>query len=398
MPTTEAVTLESAVSLFSRLLSASTAIRPLRELLAELSTLFGLGGVAARWPLEGSATVLISSQRSPLNPDIFALINGNPQEVRRALSEGQTVPVETTDGRHCLITPLAIPGRESGAVWLEQFTPVQWAEQDHQLVIFLSQLLPRTEILAQQPGAAIDQTRLLQRLQDASIVAGRMAHDFDNILTGILGFTDLTLAMLPHGSQPHQYLTEVSKVGQRGIVFTQQLHQLSRSGQARPQASHLHEVLRGEEARLRQNGRANVQLQLQIPPDLPPIAVESTPLSVVFNHIIDNAAEAIPNQGQITVRANPIQVSAGLAGSFLGKVAPGECVEVQVIDSGTGMTAEIRAKLFVEPFFTTKVRHRGLGLAIVYRILHAHHAGIQINPASPHGTNVRMIFPIAQNR
>ena len=87
------------------------------------------------------------------------------------------------------------------------------------------------------------------------------------------------------------------------------------------------------------------------------------------------------------------------AKSFLGQVNPGTYVEIAVTDSGPGFTPLARSKVFVEPFYTTKIRHRGLGLAIVYRTLIAHRGGIRIDAATPGpGTIARVVIPIAAAR
>lgn len=85
---------------------------------------------------------------------------------------------------------------------------------------------------------------------------------------------------------------------------------------------------------------------------------------------------------------------------FLGQVGPGAHIEITVQDAGPGIKPEHRAKLFAEPFFTTKVRHRGLGLAVVYRSLFAHRGGIRIDAAAPPatGTGVRIVIPLAAAR
>ena len=95
-----------------------------------------------------------------------------------------------------------------------------------------------------------------------------------------------------------------------------------------------------------------------------------------------------------------MELSTADAKGYLGLVGPGAHIEVAIRDRGTGIKPDVLAKLFAEPFYTTKVRHRGLGLAIVYRILHAHGGGIRIESAAPPetGTVVRIVLPPAAAR
>jgi len=224
-----------------------------------------------------------------------------------------------------------------------------------------------------------------------------MAHDFDNILTGIMGFADLAGPMLPVGSQPAGFIAEISKVGQRGIQFTQQLHQLSRGGQVKPTPGSVPAAVAKEEARIRPALPTGVRLTKDLPPTLPAVAIETGPLQTVLGHLIANAAEACPPGGLVSVAARPVELSEADAREYLGKAAVGAHLEVTVADNGPGIKPEVRRRLFAEPFFTTKVRHRGLGLAVCYRILCAHRGGIQLSPvAAPGtGTQVRVVLPLA---
>jgi signal transduction histidine kinase len=92
-----------------------------------------------------------------------------------------------------------------------------------------------------------------------------------------------------------------------------------------------------------------------------------------------------------------VELSESDARSYLGKAGGGGHLLVTVTDAGTGIKPEVRRRLFAEPFFTTKVRHRGLGLAIAYRVLCAHRGGIQLDPVQPPGTGtqVRVVLPLA---
>jgi signal transduction histidine kinase len=261
-------------------------------------------------------------------------------------------------------------------------------------------LIERSPALAAHVGPQIDPERLQQRLADASVIAGRMAHDFDNILTGIIGFADLSVPQLQPGSQVQKFVTEIAKVGQRGIQFTQQLHQLSRSGNGKPLAGSVSVAVAKEETRLRSLLAPGSQLFSAIPANLVHVGIENGPLGVVLGHLIENAVEATPSGGRIVVTARLVELTHADARGYLGQVGNGPHVEIAIQDSGPGIRPEVRAKLFVEPFHTTKVRHRGLGLAIVYRTLYAHRGGVRLDSALPPetGTVARVVLPPAAVR
>jgi signal transduction histidine kinase len=130
------------------------------------------------------------------------------------------------------------------------------------------------------------------------------------------------------------------------------------------------------------------------------VALDPAPLQVVLGHLMENAAEACPQGGVVRVTARPAELSEAEARGYLGKAAAGPHLLIAVTDTGVGIKPEVRRRLFAEPFFTTKVRHRGLGLAIAYRVVCAHRGGIQIDPVPPPGTgtNVRVVLPLAATR
>jgi signal transduction histidine kinase len=144
----------------------------------------------------------------------------------------------------------------------------------------------------------------------------------------------------------------------------------------------------------------NVRIEKDIPPNLPAVGLEAGPLQTVLGHLLDNAVEACVQGGTVRVTAEPIELSEPDARQFLGRAGAGAFLRVSITDTGVGIKPEHRRRLFAEPFFTTKVRHRGLGLAVAYRILFAHRGGILIDPVPPPGTgtHVRVVLPLAAAR
>ena len=310
-------------------------------------------------------------------------------------------PLPSGVGR--LATALTPPHRGAGVLWAERAGGEPWTDDDRNYLRLSARIIERSPALTLILGPTVDPERLSQRLADAAVIAGRMAHEFDNILTGIIGFSDLSLPLLPAGSQAAKYSGEISKVGQRGILFTQQLHELSRSGYAKPQPGSVPVALATQATRLAAAAPA-VELASDLAADLAGVAMEAGPLGMVLGHLLANAAEAMPAGGRIHVSADMVELTAADAGRHLGTARPGRHVRLTVRDAGSGIKPDVRAKLFHEPFFTTKVRHRGLGLAVIYRSLCAHRGGIRIEPSpstgagADAGTTVRVVLPPAAAR
>lgn len=323
-----------------------------------------------------------------------------PDALRRLKAGEPTAlySVQNSSGRvYAAVQPA---GRPTGVLWAEKAAGQPWTDAERAYMALTGRTVERSPALAALIGPVIDPERLNQRLGDAAIIAGRMAHDFDNLLQGIIGFSDLTLPLVPAGSQAAGFVAEIGKVGQRGIQFTQQLHNLSRSAHVKPNPGSVPLAVSKEEARLKPITPLGARVEKDFPSGLPAVAVEAGPLQVVLGHLLENAIEATPQGGTVRVSARPVELSEADARTFIGRTGVGAHLQITVTDAGPGIKPEVRRRLFVEPFYTTKVRHRGLGLAIAYRVLCAHRGGVRIEPvpAPGTGTQVRVVLPLAAAR
>jgi len=320
-----------------------------------------------------------------------------PDALRRIRSGESSVTYSVPNSTGRVFAGVQLSGRPLGLVWAERVAGQPWTDADRAYLVLTAKTMERAPAVVAVMGSTLDSDKLFQRLGDTATIAGRMAHDFDNILTGIIGFSDLALPLLQPGSQAANWVADIGKVGQRGIVFTQQLHQLSRSGQVKPNPASLAAAIAKEETRLRPVAGSTVRVEKDLPAGLPLVALEAGSLQTVLGHLIENGIEACTQGGSVRVTARPVELSEPDARAFLGKATGGSYLLVTITDTGIGMKPEVRRRLFVEPFCTTKVRHRGLGLAIVYRTLCAHRGGIQIEvvPLPGTGTQVRVVLPLA---
>ncbi|HUR55633.1 MAG TPA: ATP-binding protein [Gemmataceae bacterium] len=358
----------------------------------------GWRGAGFVWPAEGVVTVAKTAHGANVTdggvpPEV-------PDAVRRTKAGEATAFYSVAGSSGRVFAPVMPPGRPMGLLWVDHGAGQPWSEQDRAYLALTAKMMERSPAVFAAIGPVIEPDKLNQRLGDAAVIAGRMAHDFDNILTGIIGFADLAAPTLPVGSPALRFVTEIGKVGQRGIVFTQQLHHLSRSAQVKPNPGAVSAAVQKEEQRVRGSAPANTRIEKDIPPNMPSVALEAGPLQTVIGHLLENAVEACPSGGLVRVSAEPVELAEPEARSYLGRAGAGAFLRVTITDTGTGIKPEHRRRLFVEPFFTTKVRHRGLGLAVAYRILFAHRGGILIDPVPPPGTgtHVRVVLPLAAAR
>jgi signal transduction histidine kinase len=371
----------------SRVLGAGTGTS-LPSVLEDLALSFGLAEAGVRWPVSGPQQVLatVGTEKEC----------GYDRETAAQLASAHSSDEVLVDpmGSRFLI-PLVFESRSNGVFWARLSSQTNGLEEDRTALVLAAQCLARHSALLEMIGAA-DKIRIAQRMQDAAAAAGRIAHDFDNIFTGVVGFAEMAISVLEANATVRQYLNEIMSAGNRGIQFTQQLHQLSRSGVAKPMPTALGPVLASEEARVRKI--PNVRIEVETASGLPAVAVDSSSLQILLAHLLDNAVDASPPGGLIRVSAQLIELSEGEAGDLLGNASAGPFVAVRIADEGPGVKGEYRKRLFVEPFFTTKVRRRGLGLPVVYRIVHAHRGGIRFESTAGRGSTVEIALPLAAAR
>jgi signal transduction histidine kinase len=235
---------------------------------------------------------------------------------------------------------------------------------------------------------------VVARLDDAARLCGRLGHDFDNVLMGLLGFAELAQAQLDPASRPAQYLAELLRVAENARTITLQLHAYQRSAEVSRSPTRLADVCGPADFGPVADVPAGVRIESALPPELPPLAVGPGPLQQIIGHLVRNAAEAMPAGGRVVLSARAVALTDGLSDTLPAALEPGDYVELTVADTGPGFAPELIARVGREPFVTTKPRHRGLGLPTVLRAVDAHGGGLRIE-SSNRGTAVVVYLPAA---
>jgi PAS domain S-box-containing protein len=234
-----------------------------------------------------------------------------------------------------------------------------------------------------------------QRLEGLGLLAGGVAHCFNNLLTAVLGYADLVGMGLPPGSPLRAYLAQIELAARRAAELCQQLVAYAGKGRFAVEPVALSDLVRDSAALLRPSLPNKVALEVRLAPDLPPVQADATQLGHVVMSLVLNAAEAVGNrEGRITVSTGRTAVGpAGPGPDYRGaELAPGEYVTLEVSDTGCGMDEAMRARIF-EPFFTTKFTGRGLGLSAVLGIVRGHKGGLCVESKPGAGTTFRLLFP-----
>ena len=295
---------------------------------------------------------------------------------------------------------VVLPGADQRPwfLWLEAETPDRFSDCERAAFVMLGSVVGRWLGQENRPrwAGAIEQRMREQQIEAAANVARRLAHDFGNVLTGILGFTELALTQpLPSHTPLSSYLQEVHRAAQHGAAYTHQLRLFSRRYTSSARCNHLSQILADQEARQSAAQPTGLTFRLYVPPDLPAVGIDSESLNQVLGALLDNARESLSPGGSMSLSARPVELAEGECAELYGMPRPGPHVEVVIADTGSGLSAEAQRRILVEPFFTTRPRHKGFGLAVTYGILAAHHAGLRIHPGEERGTLVRVLLPVA---
>ena len=368
------------------------------DLLALLEGLIDRAGASgAGWiafPIQGPAL------RVPANNAGIADVSwlhqtGWPQHV---IQSPTAVVLERSQGPADLVAHVSASGN-SWLLWLEAGPERPgWTESEAAalsvLALGLGRLLERTQpAWARQALLHAGQ----QQMEMAAAVSRRLAHDFGNILTGIMGFTELALAQqIPPHTSLHGYLTEAYRAAQAGAVFTNQLRLFACRQPLSSRQGDVASVLRELEATYLADRPADLLFRIDLPPHLPAVAIEAEPLRQVLVALLENSREAIQGPGAISVSVRSVDLTPSEASRYYGDVRPGPHQEITISDTGNGLSPEALERLFVEPFFSTKTRRRGgFGLATAYGILFSHKGGLRLQPGEERGVVAQVVLPTA---
>jgi signal transduction histidine kinase/CheY-like chemotaxis protein len=239
------------------------------------------------------------------------------------------------------------------------------------------------------------QVRQAQKLEAIGTLAGGVAHDFNNVLAGILGNIEVAALKLPPGHPVQPHFDEVLKAVRRARNLVAQLLTFSRRSEGQREPTSLPAVLDEALELLRPGISRQIELRVHVEPELPPIVADGTQIHQLFMNLGTNAAYALRDSGgvlEFRLEMAPTEEGTAEAHSDLARRE----VRIVVRDTGPGMDAAVRERIF-EPFFTTKPpgEGTGLGLSVVHGIVESHGGGIHVTSAPGEGTTFDIRLPVA---
>lgn len=246
-----------------------------------------------------------------------------------------------------------------------------------------------------QRKALEDQLRQSQKMEAVGQLTGGLAHDFNNMLTGILGGIDMVRRRVGEGrlADAERFLEAAMQSGQRAAALTHRLLAFSRRQSLDSRPLDVRALVSSMEDLLQRTLGEQVRLTTDVAADVWTALADDNQLESAILNLAINARDAMPRGGRLTIAARNVQLSAAqLAKS--DRAEPGDYVELSVSDTGLGMTPDVMGKVF-DPFFTTKPlgQGTGLGLSMIYGFIQQSRGHIEIESREGAGTTIHLFLP-----
>ncbi len=236
-----------------------------------------------------------------------------------------------------------------------------------------------------------------QRTEAVAVLAGGVAHRFNNLLTSILGHTSLVQDTLPPGGADRESLQQVMEAGQNAADLTRQLLAYAGKGRFVNQRVNLANLVAGMKGLLQSSLPRGVVLELESAQYLPEVEGDGRQLEQVVANLVINAGEAMNDKaGVVKVSIDAVTLGAADVDFLeLRDIGPGRYVRCEVADSGVGMGGATLGRIF-DPFFTTKFLGRGLGLPAVLGIVRQQKGSMQVTTEVGVGSRFRVFLPACE--
>jgi two-component system, cell cycle sensor histidine kinase and response regulator CckA len=323
-----------------------------------------------------------------------------PQGVAVAFPEDEILVEQGAEG-YTGVALFDSKGKAIGVIATLFFTPI--ADPEFQSTLLLS-VAPRAAAeverqISDENRRQLDANILAsQKLESLGVLAGGLAHDFNNILATILGSADLASCVLADDAPAQKRLEVIRTASTSAGELCRQL--LAYAGKGKFQVVHadLNDLVQGQQEFLRSSVGKGVRIKFDLSKNIPTCEADLSQLRQILLNLVINASEALKgNKGVIEVSIGKTTLER--PGMDFVEIAqhcePGEYVYLDVFDTGVGMEAEVKAKLF-DPFFTTKATGRGLGLSAILGIVRGHHGQISVRSKPGAGSRFTVYFPVSE--
>ncbi len=241
-----------------------------------------------------------------------------------------------------------------------------------------------------------DQLRQSQKMESIGTLAGGVAHDFNNILTAIIGYGQLAVRKMEPDNPYRANIENMLEAADKAAYLTQGLLSFSRKQMSNRNQVELNELLKKTEMFLRRVIGEDIEFRTNLHKHPIMISADSNQIDQILMNLATNARDAMPKGGVLTITTDQVQIDEEFTRKH-GYGTPGSYGLISVSDTGMGMTEVTRQRIF-EPFFTTKEvgKGTGLGLAIIYGIIKQHDGYIDVYSEPGEGTTFRLYLPLIE--
>ena len=316
------------------------------------------------------------------------VLGGNPRILksgRQDMAFYQGLWSTITDGR--IWHGKMVNRRKDGALYTEQVTISPILDKEGKIGHYVA---VKRDITQEETLAA--QLRQAQKMESIGLLAGGVAHDFNNMLGVILGYSEIAMADLSPGDQFYEDFQEIRKAAERSADLTRQLLAFSRQQIVNPRTLDLNDFIPEMLKMLRRLVGENIQLVWKPCAGIASVYMDPVQIDQILANLCVNARDAIDDSGSITIEIQRVVLDEEYCRSHLYAV-PGNYVMLGVSDDGCGMDGETKARIF-DPFFTTKElgKGTGLGLSTVYGIVKQNDGIINAYSEPGRGTTFKIYF------
>jgi len=261
----------------------------------------------------------------------------------------------------------------------------------------LRQEIEARQALAEERRRMVRELRQAQKMETLGMLAGGVAHDLNNVLSGVINYPELLLMDLPAKSPLVERIRKIKRSGQRAAAIVSDLLTIAREGISGYTIVNLNEVITeylvSPEFEVMLRTHPGIQVDENLTTRLDPVQGSDVHLTKILMNLITNAAEAMAGGGRLTVATANVVLVQPIDG--YETIPAGSYVMVTVSDTGSGMTPAEQSKIF-EPFFTKKVMGRsgtGLGMAVVWSAVKDHGGYVDLASEPDSGTRISVYFP-----
>jgi signal transduction histidine kinase len=235
-----------------------------------------------------------------------------------------------------------------------------------------------------------------QKMEAVGVLAGGVAHDFNNILTTILGYSQIMALKLEEENPMREMVEDIHDAAERASGLTRQLLAFSRKQVMEMKVVCFNTIVENISRMLSRLIGEDVKMRLTLSQSIGNVKVDIGQIEQVIMNLVVNARDAMPSGGQLTIKTDQVELDTQYAATHHG-VEPGMYTVLVVTDTGKGMSHDLQEKIF-EPFFTTKKRGKGtgLGLATVYGIVRQHNGHIYVYSELDKGTTFKIYLPVVE--